>query len=228
MAKLTLADLAKTKEHKRVYELAVISEDDNINNAIDVADRTIWFVAVSNNSRGLRETWSGMRYYEEIDVDTANVDSFRVFIKDHTPNTDNVIGRVVETLKEDGKLKAKVKFSNTDSGREVFAKYQEGILTDVSIGYRYDLNDAIIFDDEEIPLVVLRNIEIYELSSVWMGFDSGATIGREANSKTDDPVLPNVEEGQDTGEGLDPETIAIRMQLMRRNIKLKIKTGDML
>lgn len=225
--KITLADLAKTKDHHRVYQGAIISSDNTINDAIDVAEKTIWFTAVSDNNTGERETWSGVRYLEQIDVETINVDNFRIFIKDHTPSTDNVIGRVEEVIKEDGKLKAKIKFSNTQSASDTFQKYQEGILTDVSIGYRYDLSDATIIDGD-IPLVILRNIEVYELSSVWMGFDRSATIGREIDTKVDDSLLPIVsEEGQQNVEGLlDPETIALRMMLMRRNLKLKIKTKD--
>jgi hypothetical protein len=224
--KITLEDLAKVKEHKRNYQMAVATGSDTVDNAIDLSERTIWFTAVSEDNKGMRETWSGVRYIEEIDVATVNVDNWRIFIKDHTPSTDNVIGRIVETLKEDGKLKAKVRFSETAPASDVFRKYQEGILTDVSIGYRYDLNDATIIDDD-VPLVILRNVEVFELSSVWQGFDSGAKLGRDADAKVEDAVLPTLEleEGEVEG-GCDAFLVAERIKLMRRNLKLKIKTGD--
>ena len=225
--KITLEDLAKSNlDNKRNYQMAVVSDDNDINNAIDVSERTIWFTAISDDNKGMRETWSGVRYIEEIDVSSVNVDNWKIFIKDHTPSTDNVIGRVVETLIEDGKLKAKVRFGSTNSLDEVFRKYQDGILTDVSVGYRYSLEDATIIDDD-VPLVILRNVEVFELSSVWMGFDSGAKLGREANSKTDDSVLPQMVE-EEGSQGCDAFVVAKRIELMRRNLKLKIKTGDRL
>jgi hypothetical protein len=220
--KITLEDLAKSNnDNKRNYQMAVSTENDTINNAIDVSERSIWFTAVSEDNKGMRETWSGVRYIEEIDVNTINVDNWRIFIKDHNPTTDNVIGRIVETVKEDGKLKARVRFSETDSASDVFRKYQEGILTDVSIGYRYDLNDATIIDDD-VPLVILRNVEVFELSSVFMGFDSGAKIGRSKNDKIVETDLLQQE------IGCDAFVVSKRIELMRRNLKLKIKTGDML
>ncbi len=222
--KITIEDLAKVTTHKRNYQLAV--DNGNTDNAINLSERTIWFTAVSDDNKGLRETWSGVKYIEEIDVATINVDNWKLFVKDHNPSTDNVIGRIVETLKEEGKLKAKVRFSETAS--DVFQKYHEGILTDVSIGYRYDLNDATIIDDE-IPLVLLRNVEIFELSSVWQGFDSGAKLGREAEAKVDDAVLPTLELEEGAVEcGWDAFLVAERIKLMRRNLKLKIKTGDLI
>ena len=182
MPKITLEDLKKgNSEQYRVFENSVRIDTD-VDSAINEAENTIWFIAVSEDNAGLRETWSGVRYIEQIDVESIVTDRFRVFAKDHKPSTDNVIGRVVQVIKEDGKLKAQIKFSFTDNAREVFQKYKEGILTDVSIGYRYDLEKATIIDDD-VPVVILREVEIFELSSVWMGFDGGAKIGREITTK---------------------------------------------
>jgi hypothetical protein len=222
--KITLEELKKSKpENKRTYPMVV--QDNTINDAIDPTELTVWFTAISNNNAGLRETYSGIRYIEQIDVDSVDVSEFKLFIRDHTPSTDNVIGKVIETIKEDGKLKARIKFSSTQAGRDVFSKYQEGILDSVSVGYSYSLEDATIIDDET-PLVILRNVKVFELSSVWKPFDAGAVIGRDAESKTDDTVLPTTsnsekEEGSETG--IMPDVVAQRISLLRRNIKIKHK-----
>lgn len=210
---ITLEDLKKgTTEKYRVFENAVRLDATDVDSAINEAENTIWFVAVSDDNSGVRETWSGVKYIEQIDVDSINVDNFRVFAKDHRPSTDTVIGRVVQTVKEDGKLKVQIKFSFTDGAREVFQKYKEGILTDVSIGYRYDLEKATIIDDE-VPVVILREVEIFELSSVWMGFDSGAKIGREITNKETN------EENHENG-GTDDVQTALEAS---RNIGLSAK-----
>lgn len=223
MPKITLEDLKKgTSEQRRVFENSV-RMDTEVDSAINEADNTIWFIAVSDDNAGMRETWSGVRYIEQIDVDSINTDRFKVFAKDHNPSTDNVIGRVVQVVKENGKLKAQIKFSFTDSAREVFQKYKEGILTDVSIGYRYDLEKATIIDDE-VPVVILREVEIFELSSVWMGFDGGAKIGRKITTKE------NNEENHENGgtddvqtaleasrnNGLSAQVVADRIKILTR------------
>lgn len=223
MPKITLEDLKKgTSEQRRVFENSVLM-DTEVDSAINEADNTIWFIAVSDDNAGMRETWSGVRYIEQIDVDSINTDRFKVFAKDHNPSTDNVIGRVVQVVKENGKLKAQIKFSFTDSAREVFQKYKEGILTDVSIGYRYDLEKATIIDDE-VPVVILREVEIFELSSVWMGFDGGAKIGRKITTKE------NNEENHENGGtddvqsaleasrhiGLSAKVVADRIKILTR------------
>lgn len=222
--KITLDDLKKGKtEQRRVFENAVKLDAQDVDSAINESDNTIWFIAVSDDNAGVRETWSGVRYIEQIDVESINVENFRVFIKDHTPSTDNVIGRVVQVIKEDGKLKAQIKFSFTDNAREVFQKFKEGILTDVSIGYRYDLDKATIIDDET-PIVILREVEIFELSSVWMGFDGGAKIGREIDKKEANDEN-NTEGGEDDVKtaieasrniGLDAKVVADRIKILTR------------
>lgn len=223
MPKITLEDLKKgTSEQRRVFENSV-RMDTEVDSAINEADNTIWFIAVSDDNAGIRETWSGVRYIEQIDVDSINTDRFRVFAKDHNPNTDTVIGRVVQTVKEDGKLKVQIKFSFTDGAREVFQKYKEGILTDVSIGYRYDIEKATIIDDE-VPVVILREVEIFELSSVWMGFDGGAKIGREIETKEKheenhenggvDDVQSALEASRNNG--LSAKVVADRIKILTR------------
>lgn len=220
---ITLDDLKKSKksdQQHRIFENAVRIDSTNVDNAINEAENTIWFVAVSDNNAGLRETWSGVQYIEQIDVETINTERFKVFAKDHKPSTDNVIGRVVQVIKEDGKLKAQIKFSFTDNAREVFQKYKEGILTDVSIGYRYSLEDAVIIDGE-IPVVILRNVEVFELSSVWAGFDDGAKIGREKNKRIEDDIqneggIENVIEDNTPQKTISARVVEDRLNILSR------------
>ena len=98
--KLTLSDLEKSNnDNKRFIQLPVSTNDDNINNAINSEELSIWFTAVSDDNSGMRETFSGIRYIEQIDVDTINTDDFKLFAKDHTYSSDSIIGRIVETVK---------------------------------------------------------------------------------------------------------------------------------
>jgi hypothetical protein len=210
--KITKEDLAKSTELHRIYEGAT-GDGGDLDSAINDTEHTIWFTAVSDDNKGVRETWSGVRYVEEIDVDSINTDSFRIFIKDHEPSTDNVIGRVEKVEKADGKLKAQIRFSHTESAKDVFTKYREGVLTDVSIGYRYDLDKAEIIDmdDSDMPLVRLKEVEIFELSSVWAGFDKKAKIGRVENA-----IITDEEVEVPQSVGLSPNVVEMRLNLLSR------------
>lgn len=223
--KITIEDLQKTPNignSKRMLEQ--LSDDYSIEGAINEAERTIWFIAVSDNNAGVRETWNGMKYIEEIDVPTIDDSELRLFIKDHKPSSDNAVGKVVETLREDGKFKVKVKFGTTNDADTIFRKFIEGILTDVSIGYRYNLEDADIIDLDgaEMPLVRLKNVQIYELSSVWRGFDSLAKVGRDIDSKVDETLLPiGANPMQEEGQiRLTSDSAKIRLRILALQTQL--------
>ena len=212
--KLSKADLLKQPtENKRMYEQ--LSDDYSTENAINEEERSIWFIAVSESNAGVRETYSGMRYMEEIVVDTVKTDNLRIFITDHNPSSQNAVGKVVETAREDGKLKVKVKFATTPDADSIYRKFIEGVLTDVSIGYRYSVEDADIIDIDgaDMPLVRLNNVEIFELSSVWRGFDSGAKVGRSSEEVIlNDIITPE--------KSVSSAAVQKRIHLMRLELKL--------
>ena len=212
--KLTKEDLLKTSNavSHRVFEQ--LSEDYSIESAIDDAQRTIWFTAISNDNGGVRETYSGMRYVEIIDVASVVTTDFRTFLCDHTASTSSAVGKIVSVEQRDGALKVQVKFSTTPDAEIIFRKYSEEILTSVSIGYRYDVNDAEILDiDSEMPIVTLRNVQLFELSSVVFPFDKDAKVGRSSDSVIlNDIITPE--------KSVSSAAVQKRIHLMRLELKL--------
>ncbi|MGB3751879.1 MAG: Mu-like prophage major head subunit gpT family protein, partial [Arcobacteraceae bacterium] len=77
----------------------------------------------------------------------------------------------------DRQLKGDVVFGTDKESDSIFRKYAEGILTDVSIGYK--VNTATIEERKnETDIVTVTDFDIRELSAVGIGFDKGATVGR--------------------------------------------------
>ena len=145
---------------------------------IDEEARKIPFILISKENEGERvDWWSGERYIEKLDVNGAKWDRLTTLFKDHDRSVDSAIGRVENIRIEDGELKADVIFGSTPDAVAIFEKYRDGILTDVSIGYKVN---AVTIEERvgEPDVVTVTDFEIRELSAVGIGFDKGATIGR--------------------------------------------------
>ena len=143
-------------------------------------DGTLTFVMVSDKNDGERFDWgSGQFYVERLSIDGANTKSLNTFFKNHDRGVDDAIGKVTNTRKQDGQLLADVSFD--DDGLSIKRKYENGTLTDVSIGYcinKYEVEER----EAELDLVTITDYDIIELSAVGIGFDSGAKhTGRESN-----------------------------------------------
>lgn len=158
---------------------------------IDVEKRKIPFTLISENNAGERfDWWEGEVYIEELDVNGANFQGLRTFFTDHNLSVDNAIGRVENKRIEGSALKADVFFGTDSRSSEIFQKYLERILTDVSIGYR--VKDIIVTPKKDEPThVLVTDFDIVELSAVWRGFDSGANIGRQKDKVPMEKIMDN-------------------------------------
>jgi len=149
-----------------------------VRKAVPVSDEdngSLSFVMISSNNAGTRYNWWEDEYYsEQLDVSGANTERLKTFFKDHIRSVDTAIGKVDNVRVENGELIADVTFGKDDASQAIEQKYRDGILTDVSIGYEivgYDVQKR----ENDIDLVTVTDFNIYELSAVGIGFDSGAT-----------------------------------------------------
>ncbi|MCT7510027.1 Mu-like prophage major head subunit gpT family protein [Aliarcobacter cryaerophilus] len=157
--------------------------------SINEENRTISFILVSEQNEGERyDWWTDEVFIEKLDVNGARYERLKTFFKDHNRSVDSAIGRVENIRLEDGKLKADVVFGTDEASLKIFRKYADGILTDCSIGYRI-LATTIEERKGEPTLVTVTEFEIFELSAVGVGFDKGATVGRELNLNTGDDSM---------------------------------------
>lgn len=158
-------------------------------NLINVETRTVPFILISKENEGERyDWWADEIFIEKLDVNGARYERLNTFFKDHIRSVDSAIGKVQNIRIEDGQLKADVVFGTGEESEKVFRKYVEGILTDCSIGYK--INTTTVEQRKGEPtLVTVTDFEIRELSAVGIGFDKGATVGRELNSEKGDNLM---------------------------------------
>lgn len=148
-------------------------------NSINESERKIPFILVSKDNQGERfDWWKDEIYIEKLDVNGANYERLKTFFKDHIRSVDSAIGKVENIRIEDGELKADVVFGSDDESEKIFRKYVDGILTDCSIGYKI-INVTTEERKGEPTIVTVTEFEIRELSAVGIGFDKGATVGRD-------------------------------------------------
>ena len=132
------------------------------------------FTIVSDNNGGMRHDWfSGESYVEELSIEGASFGNLRTFFKNHNRDVDSAIGRIEETRIESGTIVSDVWFGSGEDEQNMYRKYDEDILTDVSIGYQINKYEVEERDDEP-DIVTIVDYEIFELSAVGKGFDSGA------------------------------------------------------
>ena len=155
-------------------------------NLINIETRTVPFILISKENEGERvDWWTDEVFIEKLDVNGAKYERLNTFFKDHIRSVDSAIGKVENIRIEGGQLKADVVFGTDDDAEKVFRKYVDGILTDCSIGYK--INATTVEQRKGEPtLVTVTDFEIRELSAVGIGFDKGATVGRNLNSQEGD------------------------------------------
>ncbi|MBD3830307.1 MAG: hypothetical protein IE890_07445, partial [Arcobacter sp.] len=157
-------------------------------NAIDEEGRKVSFIAISDDNAGLRFNWDRGTYIEKLDVNGAKYDRLRTFLKDHENRTDSAIGKIDNKRVEDNKFKLDVGFGTDEISDGIFRKYVEGILTDCSI--RYIINKVVVEERIGEPdIVTVTDFDIFECSAVAVGFDKGATVGRNLNLNEGDDSM---------------------------------------
>jgi len=152
------------------------------------------FTIVSEDNGGMRYDWySGESYVEELSIEGASFESLRTFFKNHNRDIDSAIGRIEETRVDGGTIVSDVWFGSGVDEQNIYRKYTENILTDVSIGYqinKYEVEER----DGEPDLVTIIDYEIFELSAVGIGFDKGAKKREVIFLEDESEVLARVEE----------------------------------
>jgi len=167
--------------------------------SVDKEARTV-DVVWTTGARVRRYDWRFDRYYlEELSLDPAHIRMERLasgrapFLNSHASwDLRDVIGVVERAWDEGGKKVARIRFSKRDDVEPIYQDIADGILPNVSVGYR-------VHRVEMIPPVepdgdwVYRAVdwEPYELSSVAIGADLGAHARSEMEERaTGRPTNP--------------------------------------
>lgn len=154
---------------------------------LDVDKRTVQ-LTWTTGARVLRGFWD--RYWEELSLDPKHVRMDR--LNNGAPLLDthsaegirSVIGVVESASLQKSKGVATVRFDSGAEGSEAMRKVQEGILRNVSVGYRVHKMEKIEDGADKIPVYRAVDWEPHELSMVPIGADANAGVrssGSERN-----------------------------------------------
>lgn len=149
--------------------------------SVNPATRTaevVW----STGAKVLRNSYFDGPSYEELSMDPKHVRLDRLnngapFLADHYGSTDSVRGVVESARIENGQGIATVRFPTEGVSPEadkMFALVRDGIIQNVSVGYRTYKTEKVEGGDAKIPTFRAVDWQPYEISAVAMGADDQA------------------------------------------------------
>lgn len=155
--------------------------------SLNEEQRTIDIVWTTG-ARVKRSSWWDGDFYEELSVDKKHVRMDRLesgnapFLKDHDSRTiDSVLGVITSARLEKTRGVATVRFAREDPEADrAWNKIRQGILPNVSVGYRVHRFEKIEGGDETTPVFRATDWEPHEVSIVPIGADAGAIVRSSA------------------------------------------------
>lgn len=170
-------------------------------------------------------------YEERLNLDSINPASIigkPVLIEHSHNNFAAHVGTVTDARREGGKLVAMIKLTGADNAADARRKIEDGILRDLSIGYRVN-KWAETKDATGTRIRTAVEFEIAEVSLVAMPADSGAKI-RSDSMKTKKKVIEEVlgDNLEDTVEDTTADVVKTRSQIraLVRAAKLPAEFAD--
>lgn len=181
--------------------------------SVNTEKRTVE-VVWTTGAKVLRNSWFDGPSYEELSLDPKHVRMGRLnngapFLKNHDGyDVARTLGVVESARLEGSQGVAVVRFSKAEDDPEadkVFRKIADGIIQNVSVGYRTYKSEKVESGDEKIPTFRAIDWEPYEISAVAMGADDQAKFRSESNQMLNPCVFetrqePNVDEEQKKAE----------------------------
>jgi phage head maturation protease len=217
---------------------------------INAEKRTVDLVWTTG-ARVLRSSWYDGPFYEELSLDPKHVRMGRLnngapFLADHNGSrVADTLGVVVSARLEGDQGVATVRFAAEGIDPEadkIFRKIADGIVQNVSVGYRTYKTEKTEGVDSKIPTLRAVDWEPYELSVVAIGADDSAGF-RSAEQTNDVEIIsrsipPRVNHEEQTTmteeekKRLEAEALAQRQAAQRQaeettKRELEIKNGAM-
>jgi len=188
MAKKPQADVVRvtrtvtTKQVPAMVRRAMVDPE-----SINEDDRTVDIVWTTGESvlRGFSEY---DRYYERLSLDPKHVRMERLnsgapLLNSHNAfDLKDVIGVVESARLEKTRGVAKVRFAKAEHHPEadaVLGMVRDGVIRNVSVGYRAHRLEKVSDGEGEIPEMLVTDWEPYEISMVPIGADAGASVRSE-------------------------------------------------
>lgn len=161
-------------------------------NSVDTTRRTV-DVVWTTGAKVLRSSWLDGPFYEELSLDPSAVRMGRLnngapFLADHDGSSVAKTLGVVESARlEGGKGIATVRFAKAEDdpvADQIFRKIADGIIQNVSVGYRTYKLEKVSGGSTELPTFRATDWEPHELSAVAIGADDGAGFRSAVSTNT--------------------------------------------
>ncbi len=171
-------------------------------------------VTWTTGARVLRGTFD--RFYEELSLDPKHVRMDRlnsgapVLDSHNGDGLASVIGVVESARLEKDRGVAVLRFDRGAAGEDAWRKISDGIVRNVSVGYRVHKMEKIMDGDGETPVYRAVDWEPAELSMVPVGADAQAQVREEQRM---DPLIENDDTNAERQRGLAIRDLAKRARL---------------
>jgi hypothetical protein len=148
-------------------------------NSVNEENRTAEII-VSTGARGMRSNFFDS-FHEELEISEDAIRMDRLnngapLLKDHFASIDNQVGIIERSWIEGANLMAEVRFSKDEADDKIFRKVQDGVIKNVSVGYRVFKYQEIEVGEDEIPVYRAIDWEPVEVSLVAIPFDSKSQV----------------------------------------------------
>lgn len=198
--------------------------------SVDTEARTATFVA-STGAKGLRRTLFGDAYYESLEVSDSAIRLDRLgrgapLLKDHAAySIDNQIGVIERAWVEDEQLLIEARFANDEDGDKVFQRVADGILKNVSVGYRVFSYEKTVREGE-LDELRATDWEPSEVSIVTVPFDERAQVRSNDTELNEVQIFTNRAAGPDNDEALNMSTETKAAQQVEAEVKTENRAID--
>lgn len=176
--------------------------------SVDATKRTvdlIWSVGARVYRPG---TWFDEPFYEELSMDPAHIRMGRMtsgsapLLKVHDQTElESVMGNIIRASVANGEGTGTAKFSQRADVQPYFQDVQDGIIRNVSVGYRVYKYQDISAPDDPIPVLRAIDWEPLEVSLVPVGADADAGIRSQSQAEVPCEIISRAESAQ--GETMD-------------------------
>lgn len=183
---------------------------------IDVKNRTVELVW-STGAKGLRSGEFGT-FYESLDMSPAAVDMSRMqnmpLLDSHDGRSvDSILGVVQSARIENGVGIATVRFASDAKSESVFQKVIDGVIRNVSVGYRINEMRDVSGVKDKTPSYLATRWTPLEISLVSVPFDSNATIRSETQELNEVQIIGKAEKAAIMSEENQNPTLAERNRI---------------
>ena len=153
-------------------------------------------------------------YMEELSLDAAHVRMERLeagapLLDTHSRyEISNIIGVVESATLSNSEGTAVVRFAKSEEGEKAWQMVVDGILRNVSVGYRVYKMELVEDTTGEMPIYRATDWEPFEISMVPVGADAGGQVRSESNTNICEFIQP-AEEARDMEPTKSPITTPV-------------------